>query len=155
MHPVKINLSHKILFVIRALPVQSPISNIVSCSFDSSSISSHQRFSFPPQTDMISPDSPGFCGIIVRQPANTSRQTRKEMSFSYTSLPKHSMAQEIKAARMRLEKIGLVISSFGSKLSCVFGLLVLFETVLCRVAALGLLLTETNMFGLCICSAVT
>lgn len=61
MHPVKIYLSPIILLcVISSLPVQSPITNIVSWSFDSSPSSSHQGLSFPPQTDMNSPDGPRF-----------------------------------------------------------------------------------------------
>lgn len=61
--PSSLNISKYSVFVdvtcafIGSLPVQSPITNIVSSSSDKSSISSHRAVSFPLQTDMKSPDS--------------------------------------------------------------------------------------------------
>lgn len=72
--------SQTILVFFPFLPIQSPITNIVSNSSDTVSICSLQRLSFPPQTDMNSPDGPGFNGFIVRKPTGT-RQTKQDGLF--------------------------------------------------------------------------
>lgn len=66
---------------IGSLPVQSPITNIVSSSSDTGFISSHQTLSFPLQADMNSPDSTGISSMIVCQPTNKTRQIRKDRAF--------------------------------------------------------------------------
>lgn len=83
---------------------QSSINNIVSSSSDHTSTSSHHSFSFPPRTDMKSPDSTGFRKLIVVQYAWQYKQGRKR--HPYRSLPKQLMPRLTKLLGCTLRKLG-------------------------------------------------
>ena len=116
--------------------VQSPIANIVSSRSDTSSIrASHflSRQIWTPLTVQVSG---------APQPTNKTRQTRENEPFIQITTQTLDASEDNAVGLDFLRKLCL-ISSFGSKLSCVLWLL----TVICSKAAAGLLLSDLNTFG--------
>ena len=116
-----------------SLPVQSPITNIVSSSSDTGSISSHQTLSFPLQADMNSPDSTGT-GSPPLSDSQQTRQDKQERTEHFIQITSQTLdAWDDTAVGRHFEKIVLVKHPHLDRSYLgVLGLLVLLEAVICR-----------------------